>query len=404
MKPRTFSKSVLPLAFCFVLAAAALADTLIESFDSTDGWTVEATAGTASIAQETTIKNEGAASLKLIYNYTANPYYEARLLKTFSTPVDLSEAIAYSLDIYSDAPAPDQLLWYIMLHTTSGKFYRYVYSTDIGPAAWTTYNFTLRDMEHYPWDTTGDAPDLAHVDQIALRVQMRANVSAAGTANIYFDHLRFRTADDDVDLVTLDDFESYADDAALQAAWALTLDSGGGSFSAVRTTQAAQGAAAMQIDYSVAASWYAFYATKTLDTPLNTANVDFFRVRVYGDAAVPAGKAPQMYLCLVDAEGNWTRAWMSKGLKTAEWTTYIFFANFGGEDAHMASPAFVFEEDKWDTGGGTCNRNAVQKVMLKFEENSGTAGAYNLSVRVDSIEYGRAPVPTHTESAWTLYE
>jgi len=70
----------------------------------------------------------------------------------------------------------------------------------------------------------------------------------------------------------------------------------------------------------------------------------------------------------------------------------------------MASPAFVFEEDKWDTGGGTCNRNAVQKVMLKFEENSGTAGAYNLSVRVDSIEYGRAPVPTHTESAWTLYE
>lgn len=408
-------RRILALAFSLTLIAVAgwTQSVLFESFDTVADFTVTGNdltktppTGTVTLTQETTLKQEGTGAVKLVYNYSGNQWYEAGFEKTFATPVDLSEAVGISFKVYGDSAAQtkDDLIWILQFNTTSGIPFRYVEWGGVPGDGWNTINMSFRtDMEVFPWTTLHDAPMLSSVTGFKLLFQQRDGVSVPDTFTAYFDDMRLETEAAGTQMFVIDDFNSYADSAALNAVWS-TPTTGGGTFAAtLDTTDPFEGSGALQVDYSVAKGYYSFISELPLEVALNLDDIDYFKVRIKGDPTVSAQHVV-VFLFLQDPNNNAIRAWMTKAVVTGEWSTCIFFTTNGGEGSTAVQPSKVFEQEVWDAGG-TCNINFLTKLSLRAIENTSVdpVPAFPMTLKFDKIEYARKPIPAATGSSWNLY-
>ncbi len=376
----------------------------------------------ATLEVESTIKQEGAASLKLTYVYKGNAYHEAVAAYTPTTPIDLSSALKFSFKLYGDAAADADLLWYVVFTTKTGKVFRYVNWAGLGPSEWQDIEIPLRDMETAPYATASDNPITSVVDKISFILQKNGDNTNSGTGVVYIDDIRFDSVDDGTEMVMFENFE-YTDDAALQAAWVTSASGAGNSITATLGTGI--DGKALQLNATIALRWYGLLATYTLPETADWGQYDFIRLWVKGqDAALyPAGTGPLLMIYLEDqvtGPGNQKlRAFIPQGTKEAGWVCYVVYlrkcdiTGMGGWP-DVTAP---FVQDKWDGVGDGNDVNwidfsHINKIHFNFTENALDA-SYTTTILIDKIEFGHdapppppppTPTPLAVRETWNIYE
>lgn len=411
-------KRVLILVSCLTLVAFnGWAATLFESFDNVNDWTVVGNdltktppAGTATATQETTIKQQGTGSIKFVYDYSGNQYYEAGIQKTFSTPVDLSNAVSISFQMYGDdtVNTNGDLIWYIVFNTANGQGIRHVDLTGIPPSGWHTFNLNLRtDMQVYPWVTLHDNPMLNQVTGIQIMFQQVAGLTTPGSFTCYLDNMQLETTGGNTQFYSIDNFNSYATTSSLTSVWVPTENAGGiTQVAGLDNVDPFEGSGAAEMRYTISKASYSALLTKHLPQALNLNDINYFKIRVKGDSSVPGTQNPVLFVYLLDASGNAVRAWLHEGLVTDGWTTYIVYTTNGGENSTIPSlvPADVFEQEHWDAGG-TCDVAGITDFALRMMETGpDPATPYTFTIKVDDIEYARVPAPLAADDSWSLYQ
>ncbi|MCX7717827.1 MAG: hypothetical protein N2111_05395 [Candidatus Sumerlaeaceae bacterium] len=348
---------------------------------------------TATVEAESTIKDEGAGSLKFTFTYPETLWYEVAASKTFSTPVDLSQARRFTMKLRGDANSAN-CLWFLSFVSANGHVFRYVEWGALPNGSWRTAQFNLTDMAWDTWVQNGlDQPELNKVSKIELHLQRNGNAATTATTVVYVDDLQAYNDAGDMLVIPIDEFE-YADDAALQAAWTVSAGNGN-SLSLVTTTSAFQGAKAMQMNIGQVAANFRLNAIKTLPVPVDMSGYDFFRISVKGDPVIPPASAPVLFLSLEDTNINRSRGWMQSALRGAGYTTYLMYNQL------TAPNSAPMQEDPWDAGGNV-DLTQIKKILVYLQETVG--GTYNASLAIDALEYGIVAPPSAAGKDWSLYE
>ena len=193
----------------------ARAEWIVSGNDASQG-------GSAEVYASLSEKQEGLSAIRFEYNYSGNPWYQMQITKTYSTPFDLSAAKNFKMWVYMDGTASTDLIWFMRLYTSTGHVWRIVDWTEYTETGWIEMEFDLSDMETEKWiyGPTGaytDNADITETTKIEIILQQRA-ASAGGTANFYFDDLRYETTNDELTEEVIDDF-NYANTPSLQAVW-----------------------------------------------------------------------------------------------------------------------------------------------------------------------------------------
>ncbi|MFB3784882.1 MAG: carboxypeptidase-like regulatory domain-containing protein [bacterium] len=140
----------------------------------------------------------------------------------------------------------------------------------------------------------------------------------------------------------VEDFEGYADDGELQAAWTFTKAGGDdGLFGYLdKTKTPPQGTTCMLMEVNMPAKWWYNTLRKNLDEPIDLANYDSLTFQFYGDAAMTPGGITFVAF-LFDSQGRALRfALPAEYLPNAAWQKITL--NLGS-----------FSQEEWDAGNGT---------------------------------------------------
>jgi len=407
------------LLFCLCLLSGLALAIQIDGFNYADdsaaqsAWVVggndSGMGGSAADYAMTTDKVEGTASLKFVYNYSGNAWYEMDMTRTFTTPIDLSQAKGFSLWMYGDTAASANLLWYIDFISSNGEAFCYT-ETSVGASGWREISFTLNDMTYDPWVGTYyfDNPDMTQISQIRIVVMQTGTVSASGTGTVYFDDLQYYMDEESVGTQVIDSFE-YADDAALNAAYAVDGASGFTLDLATTTSLKIDGAKAMQMHFYVTRFWENIYARKTLSEPTDFTKIKYFKVWVYGDPTLAGGdRTPLLLFLLEDNVGNRVWAYIQMAIKANRWSCYFLEFTPGPTDGSTGP----FWQDMWDAGYGTdvtdCNITKIVQVGFAFQDNQdhNPVPVDDFTCVVDAITAGYVytPPPMAAQNYWNIYE
>ena len=395
------------MVVCFAMAAASFA-IQIEGFNYNNDseaqaeWIVAGNdsgmGGSLQVYAEATEKQEGLSSLKFEYAYSGNQWYEMSVTKTLASPIDLSEAKKFTMWVYIDAAASADLLWYIRFYSSNGYTWRYVDWTVYDTTGWKEITFGPWNMETDRWvyGASGsflDNPLINEIDKIQIIAQQRSGIGSGGTATFYFDDLQYFTENDELGETVIEDFE-YANDTELQAVWNVTAPAGY-SLAISRSTNAAEGSAAMQMAYHIENYWTNVWCLKVFDTPVNMTDVDYFTFWVYGDSGV-AALHPVMLFTLEDVGINRIWAHCRSGLKIGGWSRYYLPLDIATETV----PA-PFHQDNWDAGG-VFDLSQINKIGLATQ-GTVSGESYDFTVVVDQIIMGR-DISLSAHEAWAIYE
>ncbi len=419
----TVYKGVLMVAFCLLFASAAFSAQL-EGFNYANdteaqaAWIISGNdtgnGGSATVYAESTIKQEGISSVKFVYNYSGNQYYEMMMTKTLSTPLDLSQAKQFKMWMYGDSATGDGLIWYIRFYSSNGHVYRYVDWSGTGETGWREITFDPLAMEteywmHGPWGGWMDNPVINKIEKIEIIVQQTGDVvSGGGTATLYFDDLRTETVNDDVSINLIDGF-NYATDGELEAVWSVTIPSpppDGFALDISTTETCVEGDYAMQMDYTIVDYWRNIVCLKVFDTVQDFSDVSFFRIWIHGDSSI-ADKSPVMLFTIEDEDMNRAWAHMRSGLLVSDWNCYFLDFVIGPMDGSGGSGGAPFWQDKFDAGTTLedIDESRIKKIGL-FTQGSVQYEEYSFICVVDAMEYGEPYVapPIKAGESWLMYE
>ncbi len=417
-----FRKLSLTTAAMLAVFAGSASAAVIESFDTLD-FAVNAAASndigtngaSASVSLDPSVKTEGSNSLKLTYNYSGNQYFEVCIEKTYATPVDLSPYNSFHLKLRGDAVS-SSFVWYANFVGENGKYYRYVgWNPVIPDGTFLDANWGRSEMEFNPWQPARDAVEISKITKIQIFVQKRAGSITAGTTNINFDAFEgFSAADGRVVADTIASFDSYADTAALQAAWPTSAGGTGNAISAALVPDKDASGKAMRLDSTIALKWYTLAATNVLPATLDLTQYKYFTFWMKGDATLaglPSGAAPIVFLRFEDSAVNRVRAWSTSTIKKGEWIC-VFIAmdanlagftpvNVDNADQGTDGRSKMLADERWD-GGGDCVLNDIRKVQFCFTEN-GLDTNYTSQITIGKLmgyKYVAAPAAV---GDWSIY-
>ena len=387
---------------CIIFSIASLsfsAETLMDGLEDTAYTPTTATGESLTFASSSD-KTEGAKSLEVTYNFVAADawYNSANFEKTLSSPLDISSMDYISFDL-NVSTANSSFLLLIYFVDEKGYVVRIVQYTpfDSATTGFKTFNTKLSSVEKTQWVGAGRAINLKKVAKIRYSIQRDAN-PGTGTFIFKIDNLKFTSGAGLVQEVVLEDFESYADDAALQAKW---ITGFGGTNRTLITSGAYTGSKCMNINMDVAGNWTNYAAVYTYTTPQDFSTTRYFRMAVYGDTKVATYTAIA-HLYLEDNGGNRILAYAWLWPENAEWSEIFLPFNADGIEAWTAESTLqwggssCWRQDKWDAAPGwsaNCDLTQIKKLILSFETGtaSGPSNPYpvnNVNIKFDKITAG----------------
>lgn len=390
-------------SFALTAGVAGAATTMLDSCEDTN-YTSAVAAG-ESVAFASVPGSEGTNALQITYNYiTEGAWFKNGLVtKTFTTPIDISamEALYFDLNV----PTANAGFMFIMILTddvgyqTSTNFYPAFTNPTSG---FQTFSAPLSAFVKNQWKASGRAANLRKIKSISFNFPNQAAV-VAGTFVFAIDNVKFVHGLGLLDETVIEDFESYADSAALNTAF--PPSTGGTNATGVSvvldTANPFAGLKALKITGTFPGQWFVGRATHTLPSPIDVSTAKYFKISAFGDALM-TGYNPAVTIVLVDGVGNHlvgnTWLWGEK----SEWATlYMPFANPAAPDATWG----CWLETQWDAGGaaGLCNRANIVGIQLTFSPQNGTS-AYPVTPTIlfDNIILGDEGAVSSVAD-WTIY-
>lgn len=375
------------ILFCMISFLAFSAEVIIDNCDTALYTAVPPpttqTGGvteTLGITSNTASKTEGAAALDLSYGYavTATAYVTMYAdSATFAAPVDVSSMEFFKYDL--KVPAADtrfELHFYLYDEKGYVARYRDTESFSIARTSFETRTLKLSNFEKSQWANGGKFINMKKITKIRYGIYRAALTDAAGTFNFSIDNVRLLNGTSSLQETVIEDFEGYADNAALQAAYAGAF---GKTITPTISTSAYLGTKCMTYTADIA-QWTNSGVIKTLSTPIDISGYDYFKMHIYGDAKL-ATYTPTAHIYFEDAVGNRIMAYIWNWPEAAEWQTiYMPIKRFDGIAAWTSSSTATFasgwQQDRFDAGswnGADCDLTNITKIILALEiQGAGT--------------------------------
>lgn len=410
-------KKLLTIIFSFVLASSVFAtETVIEGFENSADFTVLGVGSydrTGDSVVPSTVAGKTGNALQVVETISATsaalPWYlPFRLEKDYATPIDLSSAEYFSIDVKLPVTAQttDKFMMGFHIQDEAGNITQMDYypcGTATGDN-FVTYNFTLTDIKKAVWHGH-NAINLKKIKKIYFRIENSGTIDPGTQFTFVLDNFKMYSNVRSPLEVVIDNFDNYASMDAMTTKWvnkfasrpcdsiALVDDGNGGK--AAKFTRTFTGANANS-GHEI-----------TLAQPLNCNPFEYFRIRVIGDAGLTAA-APVLNVFLGDTTGSYINGlvygWSSVGDGFAD--IYFHF----GEDAYGNSQIDYPTDNTWTawvSGGriwdwkefqywrGTgswntfTNLSCINKICIATQ---GTAGTYPVtgSWTIDDIAFGYA--------------
>ena len=368
----------LMLVFAVLLhAPAAVAQPLIlDTFDDLSYTTSVALAGEAVSLYSSSEHSEGASSLLVDYDYLPGGVYtkDARITRTFPAPVDLSGLASLAFDMSVVTPHAQMTLIFVLIDS-AGNETRIVLSNALASAATLkTWLFSNSALEKSRWASGGRAFNLREVSKIAFRLQNNADFTAAGSVMFRLDNLRVVNQSNLQQAIWSEDFASYADTAAVAAAWQPAT-------AGVTAELDTASGAALRVRADVSARWTNYLVARTLAAPVDVTAMTHLGVRVKGDTRL-AALAPLAKVFLEDTSGNRIIAMVPTWAGIDRWSDlYLPLQRDGIESFTAASTlsmggASCWRQDTYDAGGWSVDADLtrISRVLVGVETQA--TGAY----------------------------
>jgi hypothetical protein len=332
---------------CGSLVASVSAETVIDNFEysSTDDLTAVWTPSgntTLSVSDLVSPKSTGKSCMKMEFNFPSTAWATETVKgPVLDTPISIRPD-QYVTFRYKSDPAfakSDFHNLYLYIYDQDGNFSRFTGIAMPANSDWQIANFKASTTE-LTWDTTGSYPDLSKIVQFAFYQYGSQGAIDAYTADVYIDDLTVR----DTPLIEfpapsapreiIDDFEGYADDAALSAAYTVINSPPATSTTPTLSSPAPQGSKALKLAVDFAGGQWPWGAvmSKTV-APFSLPTNAVISVRFKGDPALAptADDGTLFYLSFYDRAGGYVN-FVTGGtpVVTGEWTTLqATFADLG---------------------------------------------------------------------------
>jgi len=414
-------KKLLTILFSLVLASSVFAatETVIESCSNYSDFTVTFTADYGRTGDTLNLSNENGA-LKAVAHVDSAAgawYYGRQIDKTYTTPIDVSSAEVFSIDVRIPT-ANDNFTMEIYLTDEVGNTDRLLYypcGTATGESFY-TYNFLLSDLQRSVW-IGHSAINLKKIKRIRFSIENGGDVAAGTEFTYYLKNFRITSNYRNVLESVLENFNEYGTVDALTTYWqskwtgaratvpALVDDGNGGKAAQFTTTFAGSNAnAGNQI---------------TLASPIDFSGAYYLRAKIKGDTTFST-IAPVMHVFLGDTAGNYAdgqlyslgsvnNGWMDVYLPLfpgginyptdSGWTTW-----HDGNYIYGATNDWA-EFKYWRDASGSLQTDlsCINKIVIAQQ---GTGGTYPVtgSWTIDDLTLGLAmdPLPITTEKNYNV--
>ncbi len=334
--------------------------------------------------------SEGKSALGITYNFTASPGSWKKndlITKTFPEPVDLSDMDALELDI-NITQAKGGFVFTVSLIDEKG----YGMSADL-PALFAkptegfrTISIPLAAMVTNEPKSGGRAVNLRKIKRISYNFPNQWAV-AADSLSFIIDNVKVVHGLGMLKEVQLDNFESYANAAALTSDYEKTGGATSATMDLVRDNPRA-GKQALELTGSFQARWNGIRAKHSFLMPIDLTKAKYIRFSTFGDAA-QKGYNPMVAITLHDRSGNNLIGRVWGWGEVEEWSDiFLPFTKPSTSDTLLS----CWVEDAHDAGGkdGNCNLSDIVGFSMVVEPKSEVPGGYPLtaSVLFDNIIVG----------------
>ena len=392
-------KKILILLFVSLATLSIAATTMLDDCEDTTYDTAAGTGESIVLVSDITDKTEGASSLEITYNFTAqDPWYKnAAVAKNFPIPVDISEMETFSFDL--NLPTGDSRFMmtinFVDEQSHEARFDLYI--LDTATSGWETKTYRLSSLIKNMWANAGRAINMKKVSKIVYHI-MNKEATDAGSISFNIDNVLFESGNDLLTEVILEDFESYSTDGDLygdSGAWksrfsepeSVTLD----------TVSPYAGSQAMQMQVDINDKWYTFAAEYTFSEPKDFSYARYFKVAISGDLDL-VGFSPYLKICLVDGEGDRAVGYMEKWAEKEDWAVMYLpflsgnvqgFADAGWTWEWGAGAASCWREDRYDNRpwNEDCDLDNIVSIILGIENQAGAA-INDAVIKFDNVTVG----------------
>jgi hypothetical protein len=287
--------------------------------------------------------------------------------------------------------------WYVMIVMLdeNGYLFRAPMGTalDTATTGWKTFTAKLSDMDNTQWEASGRAANMAKIAQVSLRIMNDGDFAADGTQVFLLDNVRFVSETGALQETVLEDFESYADTAAVNAEWVAAF--GRPCTAELNTTDPYAGSQSYEIspDFSgVNVNYgreFVFSATQDFST------AKYMKLAMKGDSAL-SSLNPTAHIFLKDATGNIALSYIWDWPGADEWSN-MFLTFQGTGIAAETATSTIWKNFQWDAGGDI-DLSIITSMIIAIETQDGGTYPVTANIVFDDIILGDStqdePIPS----------
>jgi hypothetical protein len=414
-------------AICCMGVISFATENLMDDFENAGVYLTSTQPSESLSVANSTERSQGAKSLEVTYNHVSSAawYNTAMFDKTLSTPLDISqlEYLSYDLNVPAAKTAFLLVIYFFDEKDYATRIVNYnAFNSATG--GFKTFRHKLSDMQKTRWVALGRTANMKKITKISYQIQ-RAADPGNGTFTFKIDNLKFVSDAGLIQEVLLEGFESYADDAALQAKWLTAFN---GSNRTLVTSGAYEGTKCINLNANIVGNWYNYGAQYSFTTPQDFSATRYFKMAVFGDAQLADYNAIA-HLYLEDSSANRILAYGWLWPEEAEWIQFFFpfdaegIEHWTAENTLEWGGSSLWREDKWDTGGWSVDADLtkIQKILITLETGAAAGGTVtyplnNVNIKFDNIIAGyetnepptTTPTPTPeggtAATLWAIYE
>jgi len=366
------------LTLCLLGSYAGAVETVVDGCEDTVYVTAAGSGETLTLANSTTA-SQGTNSLEVTYAYTAQDawYKNSKITKTLATPLDLSAMEFFKADFNVTT---GNAAWYIMVYLLdeNGWLLRVPMETalDAATGGWKTFSAKVSAMNNTQWEGSGRPVNLGKITQISLHIMNDGNLTSAGTQIFLVDNMRFVSGTGSLQETVLEDFESYANVAAVDIAWASTFNRP--VVTSLVTVNPYLGVKSYGLTPTLTGANANFGREYTFASTQNFSTLKYIKLGLKGDADL-AGYTATAHLWLVDAAGNVALASVYSWPEAAEWSNMMLTFQGTGIAAQTATST-IWKNFQYDAGGDV-DITQIAKMRLSVQAGN-TASSYPIAVDI----------------------
>lgn len=350
-------------------------------------------------------KVEGSGAMKVSLSYATSQIWQyVYMTKDLSTSIDLSNAKRFSIwikgdsNLQKDDPTLDaKCVLVSSIYGSTGYPIRYVNwsGSEFTTSSWHKASWTITDsgVEENPWSGYGGKPNLTNIQKLDLAIEI--NEYSPNSTILYFDDFECYEASSLVNEEIFDDFEGYANDSELQAAWAALPASAADTITIQLSTAEKQvGAKAMNANLFINDYWANSRIYKQTATSRDLSNARFVKFWLKGDDTTIPNKVDEwnaFFIYVTDTAGSWARATLQDAVNETAWNCYyaelaVLKYNYPGWG--IVGP---FDEEYWDPAGSASvtDLTAVNGIGFTYNLNraSNPTAPFTFNLFFDDISF-----------------